>query len=540
MSEHTTLYKARSIVTMDPAYTLATHVAVTGDIITAIGGEELEHQFGPANSSFAEFVLTPGFVEGHAHAMEGMIWKLPYVGFYDRTHPDGSIVSGCQSVDELVRQLIRLDKEIQDPNETLFAWGYDSIYFSDKPLRGDLDRVSNSRPVVIFHSNLHLITVNSETLVRAGINHDTLIEGVYVDANGEPNGELAEVAAMFPVFRAVGNPVFGELADEEGLRRFGQSCHRAGITTSADLYNELDDKIVDIFSKVTLENDFPTRIVPALTTTQLNPNQAVEQSHKLVKRGNKKLFMGSAKITTDGSIQGFSARVRQPYINGIENGLWYVAPPQLREMIQVLHSEKIKMHIHVNGDEAAELVLQTFEQIAQEENLKQLHVLQHAQMMDKGQLQRAAKIGLMVNLFANHTYYWGDQHRDATVGPDIAPRMNAARTALDCGLEIAIHSDAPVSPLAPLFTAWCAVNRLTASGQKHGLNECINTTEALRAITMGGAISMDLGEQIGSIEVGKYADFTVLKENPLEVDAIAIKDIEIVGTMLGGNWQPLS
>jgi predicted amidohydrolase YtcJ len=92
-----------------------------------------------------------------------------------------------------------------------------------------------------------------------------------------------------------------------------------------------------------------------------------------------------------------------------------------------------------------------------------------------------------VNLFANHHFYWGDQHRDVTVGPERAERMNACRTALDTGVPFSIHSDAPITPLAPLFTAWCAVNRLTASGRVLGATQRISVMDALRAVTLGAA-----------------------------------------------------
>ncbi len=538
MNDEVKVYKARNIITMDAAQPNATRVAVTNRRITAVGGEEVEHQYGAADSLFSEAVLTPGFVEGHAHAVEGMIWDLPYVGFHDRIHPDGHTVKGCDSVEALVRQLRALENGFETDDETLFAWGYDSIYFADKPMRRDLDAVSSSRPVVIFHSNLHLITVNSVALARAGINRQNAIHGVYVDADGEPNGELAEFAAMFPVFRVVGNPVFGALDDPASLRRFGRSCHRAGITTTADLYNELQEPVVDMFAAVTGEADFPARIAPALGVMQLPIEEALARAAKLPGYGNEKLYLGAVKIISDGSIQGYSARVRQPYVNGIENGVWFVAPPQLQEMLRAFHAGNLKLHVHVNGDEAAELVLQTLAEAIAETGPKQRHVLQHAQMMDAEQLRHAAKLGLMVNLFANHTYYWGDQHRDATVGPEIAPRMNAARTALDAGLEIAIHCDAPVSPMGPLFTAWCAVNRQTASGREHGPDERITAEEALRAITLGPAISLDLDDRIGSISAGKFADFTALDDNPLRVEPMAIRDIRVLGTMLGGRWQP--
>ena len=207
-------------------------------------------------------------------------------------------------------------------------------------------------------------------------------------------------------------------------------------------------------------------------------------------------------------------------------------------MIRAFHAADIKLHIHVNGDEASELVLDAFAEVVAEFGVRRRHVLQHAQMMDAAQLQRAAALGLMVNFFANHTYYWGDRHREVTVGAEIAARMNAAKTALAAGLEIAIHCDAPVSPMAPLFTAWCAVNRQTASGKSHGAAEQISAAEALRAITLGPAISLDLEDKIGSISVGKFADFTVLSDNPLAVPAMKIREIEVLGTVLGGRWQP--
>ena len=152
------------------------------------------------------------------------------------------------------------------------------------------------------------------------------------------------------------------------------------------------------------------------------------------------------------------------------------------------------------------------------------HTLQHCQMADASLFRRMAKLGICANLFANHVYYWGDQHAAITMGPDRARRMDACATALREGVLLAIHSDAPVTPLAPLFTAWCAVNRITASGNILGPEERISASEALYAITLGAAYTLHMDHLIGSIETGKYADFAVLENDPLEcpVDAIRI------------------
>jgi G3E family GTPase len=132
---------------------------------------------------------------------------------------------------------------------------------------------------------------------------------------------------------------------------------------------------------------------------------------------------------------------------------------------------------------------------------------------------------MCANLFPNHHFYWGDQHYETTVGPERAMRMNACATALANGVPLAIHSDAPVTPLGPIFTAWCAVNRLTASGRVLGTSECISVADALRTITLGAAWTLKLDGEVGSIECGKRADFCVLEDDPLTVDPASLKAV---------------
>jgi predicted amidohydrolase YtcJ len=98
-----------------------------------------------------------------------------------------------------------------------------------------------------------------------------------------------------------------------------------------------------------------------------------------------------------------------------------------------------------------------------------------------------------------------------------------------------IHSDAPITPLGPLFTAWCAVNRITASGRVQGDFECISVEDALYAITLGAAYTLKLDGEIGSIEAGKHADFAVLEDDPTEIDGADLKDVRVWGTVQAGR-----
>jgi predicted amidohydrolase YtcJ len=145
---------------------------------------------------------------------------------------------------------------------------------------------------------------------------------------------------------------------------------------------------------------------------------------------------------------------------------------------------------------------------------------------------------MCVNLFSNHTWYWGDQHISSTVGPDRAARMNSARTALNAGVPISMHCDAPVTPLGSLHVAWAAINRKTASGSVLGAEERISVEEALHAITLGAAYQLKMDAEIGSITPGKFADLAVLEEDPYKIDPNELRDVSIWGTMSGGKIFP--
>ena len=171
------------------------------------------------------------------------------------------------------------------------------------------------------------------------------------------------------------------------------------------------------------------------------------------------------------------ARAWPGYYGGQPNGLWNIAPTQLDALVAAYHEAGLQLHIHTNGDEATSVALDALERaLARNPRPDHRHTLQHCQMADAAQFRRMRALGVCVNLFANHIYYWGDVHQAITIGPDRAQRMNAAGTAQRLGVPFAIHSDAPITPMGPLFTAWCAVNRRTASGRVLGEGERIRST----------------------------------------------------------------
>lgn len=546
-----TVYSARKIITMNPMQPTATHVAVRDGRILAVGDLDRMKAWGAhrVDTRFADKVLMPGLVEGHCHLKEGSMWDMPYLGWFERRDPQGKVWPGLQSMAAVVERLAGIDAQMRaagkSDDEPLIAWGFDPIYFKggERMTTEHLDRASATRPIVVAHSNGHVMNVNSATMRLCDISAETEVEGVVKFKSGglagQPTGELQEPGAMFLALRKFGNAGLLTPMTEDGVRTFASLACMQGVTTATDLVNRLTDADCAVLEAATSDDACSVRILPAFQAFHGTHGaaQGAEHVKSLMPRNTDRLRYGLVKMMLDGSIQGFSARLRWPgYYNGAANGIWVTAPAQYEADFEAYHRAGLLIHTHTNADEASEAAINAIERVlARAPRPDHRHTLQHGQMIDAPLFKRMKALGLSVNLFTNHIWYWGDQHYEMTMGPDRAHRMDACASALAAGLPLAIHSDAPVTPLGPLFTAWCAVNRLTPSGRVLGPSERISVEQALHAITLGPAWTLKLDQEIGSIECGKRADFCVLEDDPLSVDPMALKDVRVWGTVLSGR-----
>lgn len=533
------IFRAKKFITMNPDQPEATHVAVRDGKILAVGDANCADEWGGGtlDESLAHAVILPGFVEGHAHMMAGAMWDYAYAGYHDRIDPNGKMWRGMTTLDEVIAGLTAAAEALPE-GEPLVGWGFDPIFLQSERLsRVHLDKISTDRPIAIIFSNFHLLCANSKALEQAQYTAASNVEGVLKGPDGEPTGELQEMAAMFPVMRRLGIDFRGLSQKASAIRSYGEVAKRAGVTTITDLFSSMEDDDLEVMLKVTGAADFPLRIVPAQSAMGASAEQVSARALHLRAQSTDKLRLGAVKLMTDGSIQGWTARVKWPgYVGGQPNGMWNTAPEQIYELCEVMHRDGVQMHIHVNGDEAAEVSINAIEAAIRKAPWDgHRHVLQHCQMMTPDMYRRCAEMGICTNIFSNHIWYFGDQHVALTIGEDRALRMNAARAALDAGVHIALHSDAPVTALGPLFTAWCAVNRQTMTGRTLGAAQCITVPEALYAITLGAAFSLRLDSEIGSLEVGKIADFAILGADPFAVDPVDLRDVPVLGTVSGGQ-----
>ena len=536
----TTIFLARKVVTLDPARPEGRAIAVRDGRILGVGTVDELSAWGDhtIDDTFRDHVLFPGFVEAHAHAIVGGFWQFPYVGYYDKVAPDGVVWPGLKTLDDVIERLRQVDRELEDPNEPIIAWGIDPIQFPmDHVGRAHLDQISETRPVYIHHLSGHVVSVNSALLRQEGI--DPATEGVVLGADGAPNGELRGPAAIMST-GTVFQRLWGAWNSDDAKADYGRIARNAGVTTTTELgASAFTPEAIESWKRVVNDPSFPARIVVAYSTRFGGPEDPTEMAAQAVAIGNQasdKLRMGTlAKIWADGSIQGYTARIRWPHYLSGENGLWYIDRDSLFAQVLAYHEAGITVHAHVNGDEATEMFLDVVEEVLRvSPRFDHRHTAQHNQLATADQFRRMTALGMSANQFINHIYYWGDVHLTRTVGPDRAHKMNAMATALREGTQVSMHSDEMVSPLGGLMLMWCAVNRVTASGVVLGPEERISAWDAARAVTVGAAYQLRMDHEVGTIQTGKRADFAVLEADPLEVDPMEIKDVPVWGTVVGG------
>ncbi|MDJ0823289.1 MAG: amidohydrolase [Paracoccaceae bacterium] len=535
-----TVFEARKIITMDQNCPFATHVAVREDgVILGVGGPDCGDGWGRVtrDDRFKVHVLMPGLIEAHAHVSAGGVWRFTYCGHYTRTDPDGTDWPGLRDYDALIDRL-RAVAAKTPAGEPVVGWGFDPNFLDGRRLDKDhLDQVSTEHPVAVIHSNFHLMSANSMALARTGFDASTNIQGVMKGPDGSPNGELQEFDAMLPVGEVIGFS-FSALGDAAAVEAYGRVARNCGVTTVADLLSGLDDQEVAMLTRVTGEAAFPARYVPVMNAMQGDPEAEAARAIALRARSTPKLDLGRAKLFTDGAIQGGTAKLKAPsYFAMEDHGIWNMEVDHFRAAVHALHRAGVKTHVHTNGDAASELAIEVYtEACLQTPDADHRHTLEHVQLAGMDQFKRMRALGLTVNIFTNHVHYFGDLHWTKTIGPDRAARMDATRDAWEVfGGDFAIHSDAPVTPMAPLTTAWIAVNRLTETGRQLGTSQQISVAQALHNITLGAAYVLKMDDRVGSIQCGKMGDFTVLDGDPYEVDPTKLRDIPIVGTVLGGE-----
>jgi len=477
--------------------------------------------------------LLPGLIDGHAHFSA---FSAQAIGAQILPPPD----AGAKDIPSLINIL----KEWNTPeNRALTGWifgaGFDDSILEENrfPTKHDLDQVSTEHPIMIIHISGHFGVVNSKGLEKLGITAQTKDpEGGIIrrEKDNEPNGVLEELAAI-PHFAKAITPKSPEA--EAVFFDAGQDMALSyGYTTAQDgRAMESHEAMAKSADKGKLKLD----VVSYIDYQYVDPYMTSEWNSVNYRNHYR---IGGMKITLDGSPQGRTAWRTLPYLippeGADEDYKGYPAIPDdsvVSSIYEIAFKNDWQIMTHGNGDAAIDQMIRCIKPLAEKYgNEDRRNVLIHGQYVRKDQLDALKELGVIVSLFPLHTYYWGDWH-EQIIGDSLAQMISPAKTALNKGLRMTIHTDAPVALPNLMRMLGISVERKSRSGKVIGQDEKLSPYEALQAITIWSAFQHFEEDRKGSLEKGKLADLVILDQNPLKVNEEKIKDIQVMETIKEGK-----
>ena len=549
-SKETTIYVARDVLTMDAKRPHAQAVAVRDGRFVAVGTRaEVEAAAGKGakiDTTFADKVLIAGFVEQHVHpvlAALTMSTKVISIEDWDATSGFSPAVRDQKTYRDRLRKALAAHT---DKTRPFITWGYHH-YFHGEMSRELLNTLAPDFPVIVWHRSCHEFLLNDAALVAAGIDKafvDALPKSAREQVGWE-KGHFFEQGAM-PILPKIAPFLASPAQFTEGLEFTRTYYHRAGITLACEPGGFPSKPIQDAINAVYSGDATPFNhcfMADGKSLAAAHPNDPkamLAAGEDVLEWGRGRTFYlpKQVKFLTDGAIYSQLMMMKDGYTDG-HHGAWIMDPPVFAYAFQAYWDAGYQIHVHNNGDAGMDVLLGELEK-AMARNPREDHrsVLVHFGFAQPRQIARWIELGGVVSSNPYYVTALAGRYAQLGIGPERAADMVPHGDVLKASGSLSFHSDMPMAPARPLQLVWAAVNRLTAEGAVAGARHKVPLDIALRAITIDAAFSIQQEKRVGSVEVGKHADLTVLDESPYDVAPTAIKDIGIWGTVLEGRVQP--
>lgn len=538
------IFTGGPILTIDDAMPTAEAVAVRNGVIVAVGSLDAARAAVGRNAQVVNLdgrTLLPGFFDPHGHvSMVGL--QARYANLLPAPDGQGDDIPALQGI---TRDWMNAHEQLVRDTQLVIGFGYDDSQLKEHrhPTRTELDAVSDSVPILFMHQSGHLGVANSAALKAAGISASTPNPdgGAFrrEDGSQEPNGVMEETA-LFTVMGAL----FTRLdlqANLEMIREGARFYSSFGYTTAQDGRSSTDT--CRMMAMLAERGELPIDILSfpdILTSTDVMATPLYRKNYV------GKYRIGGVKLTIDGSPQGKTAWLSQPYYIPPEGkpasyrGYPAATEQQVLDAVELAFKNDWQIEVHANGDAAIDLLIGAVRDATNRHGAKDRRpVLIHGQTVRMDQLDDLKTLGIVPSLFPMHTFYWGDFHRDSVLGPRRAEFISPCASVVRRGMRFTSHHDAPVANPDAMRVLSATVTRRTRSGDILGPDECVPVDIALKAMTLWAAWQHFEDDRKGSLAVGKLADLTLLDENPKTIDPDKLAGIKVHATWKEGRevWR---
>lgn len=533
------IYTGGPVLTMDDAQPRAEAVAVAGGKILAVGPAEEVMKLKGEGTEIIDLqghALIPGFFDAHGHVFVGGIQALTANML---APPDGE-VTDIASLQKVLRDWIAAHEDTVKKTGLIMGFGFDKSTLAElrNPNRADLDAISTEYPIYLIHQSGHMGAANSRALEIAGITRDSVAPPggvIEFDANGEPTGVLEENAHNMAWLKLMST------VDREGMKTIAKAgaelWARYGYTTAEE--GRSVPPQADIMREVADEGGFK---IDVLTYTDVLVARDYVKEH--VSRDYHNRFrVAGAKLTIDGSPQGFTAYRDRPYYDPVGDyppgyrGYASATQEQVDDAVDWAFANGVQIITHANGEAASDMLIAGIDAATRKygPNPDRRPVLIHGQFQREDQVDSYVRLGVFPSLFPMHTFYWGDWHREHTVGPELADNISPTGWYVKRGAKFSTHHDAPVAFPDSMRVLDATVTRRSRSGDILGPDQRVDVMTALKAMTIWPAWSHFEEATKGSIEPGKLADLVILSADPTAVDPETLDQLTVVETIKEGE-----
>jgi len=537
----TLVLRAGKVVTMDDARPTASAVAVRGDRIVAVGGDDDIARWIGEGTQVIDCrgrLVVPGFIEGHAHFTSLGESKLRLD------------VSTAASWDEVVGMVAAAAKTTAK-GKWIVGRGWHQgkwrepphAHVDGYPITDDLSRAVPDHPVLLTHGTGHMCLANARAMELAGVRRDSKPPAggeILRDRDGRPIGVFRE-AAMHPLYRALDKSLAGRSPQEvrtellAAVREAAAECLRFGVTTFHDAGSPLSE--VDLFRELAADGKLPVRLWVMLNESN-DVLAAKAAQYRTVGFGDNHLTVRGVKRLIDGALGTHGAWLLEPYDDlPTSRGLNTLAIESLRRTAELAIANDFQLCVHAIGDRANRETLDLMEAAFHTQPAKTdlRWRIEHAQHLDPADIPRFKRLGVIASMQANHA---------TSDGPFVVARLGerraragayAWRSLLDSGAIVINGTDAPVETLNPLDSFFAAVTRRMADGRAFFPEQAMTRVEALRSYTRDAAYAGFEEPLKGTITVGKLADLVVLSHDILTCPPNQLRAARVQYTIVGGK-----